>query len=71
MGSSNGHLLLAVRNHLTLLSKLLDGVNVSLLSDLPLCFHDVVHVKGWLWRGKTWGRLVSDGRERGKGRHGC
>lgn len=70
MGSSDGHLLLAICNHLTLLSKLLYGVYVSLLSDLPLCFHDVVHVEGWRWGSETRRRLVSDGRKRGKGRHG-
>lgn len=70
MGFSNGHLLLAICNHLTLLSKLLDGVYVRLLSDLPLRFLDVVQVQGWRWRGETRGGLVSDGRKWGEGRHG-
>lgn len=70
MRFSDGHLLLAICDHLTLLSKLLNGVDVSLLSDLPLCLLDVVQVKGWRWGGETRGRLVSDGRKRGEGRHG-
>lgn len=46
MGSGNSHLLLAVCNHLALLSELLDGVDVSLLGDFPLHFLDVVQVEG-------------------------
>lgn len=70
MGFSNGHLLLTVGNHLTLLSELLDGVYVGLLRNLPLCFLDVVQVQSWRWGCKTWGGLVSDGGKRGEGRHG-
>lgn len=70
MGFSDGHLLLAVCNHFTLLSKLLDGVYVSLMSDLPLGFFDVVEVDGWRWRGKARGRLVGDCGKWGEGRHG-
>lgn len=51
MGFSYGHLLLTICNHLTLLCELLDGVYVGLLSDLPLCFFNVVQVEGWLWGG--------------------
>lgn len=44
MGFCDGHLLLAICDHLTLLSKLLDGMYVSLLSHLPLRFFNVVQV---------------------------
>lgn len=71
MGFSNGHLLLAICNHLTFLSKLLDGVYVGLLRDLPLCFLNVVQVKGWCWGSEARGRLVSNGGKWGKGGHGC
>lgn len=70
MGFSNGHLLLAIGNHLALLSQLLDGVYISLVSDLPLSFLDVVQVKGWCWGGEAWGRLVGDGRKWSERRHG-
>lgn len=70
MGFGNGHFLLAICDHLTLLCKLLDGVYVSLLSDLPLCFLNVVQVQGWSWGGQAWGRFVSNGGKWGKGRHG-
>lgn len=62
MGSGNSHLLLAICNHLALLSELLDGVDVSLLSNLPFNLLDVVQVKGGGGRSKAWGRLIGDGR---------
>lgn len=71
MGFGNGHLLLAICNHLTLLSKFLDGMYVSLLSDLPLHFLYVVQVQGWGWGSKARRGLVGDSGERGEGGHGC
>lgn len=62
MRSGNSHLLLAVCNHLALLSELLDGVDVRLLSDFPLHFLDVVQVKGGGGGSEAWGRLIGDGR---------
>lgn len=70
MRFSDGHLLLAICNHLTLLCELLDGMYVGLLGHLPLCFLNVVEVKRWSGRGKARGRLVSNGGQRGKGGHG-
>lgn len=62
MGSGNSHLLLAVCNHLALLSELLDGVDVSLLSDLSLNLLNVVQVEGGGGGSETWGRFIGDGR---------
>lgn len=70
MWFSDGHLLLAICDHLTLLSKLFNGVYVGLLSDLPLGFLDVVQVEGRRRGSETRRGLVSDCRKRGQGRHG-
>lgn len=70
MRFSNGHLLFAVGDHLALLSELLDGVNVGLVSHLPLGLFDVVQVEGGGRGGQAGWGLVGDGGERSQGRHG-
>lgn len=70
MRSGDGHLLLTVGDHLTLLGELLDGVNVGLVRHLSFGLLDVVQVEGGR-RGSQAGRgFVGDGGERSQGRHG-
>lgn len=63
MRFSNGHLLLTVGNHLTLLRELLNGVNVGLVSHFPLGLLDVVQVEGGGRGGEAGRGLVGDGGE--------
>lgn len=70
MRFSNGHLLLAVGDHLALLGELLDGVNIGLVSHLPLGLFDVVQVKRGGRGGQAGRGFVGDGGKRSQGWHG-
>lgn len=70
MRFSDGHLLLAVGNHLALLSELLDGVNIGLVSYLPLSLFNVVQVERGGRGGQAGRGFVGDGGERSQGGHG-
>lgn len=70
MGLRYGHLLLALRDHLTLLGELFDGVDVGLLCDLSLHLLYVVQVERGGGRCQARGGFVGDGGQRGHGGHG-
>lgn len=70
MRFGDGHLFFTVGDHLTLLRKLLDGVNVGLVRHLPLGLLDVVQVEGGGRGGQAGRGLVGDSGQRSQGRHG-